>query len=818
MEKDAIVPDFIPDSEFKPDSTPPTSSQGTEGFIPDSQFVADEDKYGGAGEMAKTFAEGVASSATMGLSTGAERLAGIEPEAILGRREANPITHALGQVAGLAAPAAIEALTGGAATPELLAARAAGQAVESSLYKYSAQGVIDKVAARAAEQLGATGLAGSAVKGIVSNAIFQGGDEVSKMLSSDPHQSAQTAAMDVGLSGLLGGALGSALHGTHALWESTAGNKVGQLIEDFKGRIQEHLENPEPANALTNELDQFYRNTKDVADEVFGPSGLKAQDISKAMPQMSEAITNQVGEIGTKLDSAMKSLSDDPYVGKLQKVVEKFKETVGEDAGNPEAIFNATQDLKQQLQEWGKYNKTLVPLAEKDFRSTAQGLAKDLRMSLEDSAVWGKAGQRQQAINKAFTEFLPSLKDFERRFTVEVAGERQIDPGKVNTYVNQLGKANAEIKQQMLENFLKAANKYRGTLKDTHINLGLESPLTESPMQAANASLETISPGAKLADAFVKKGIGKLVGGAVGGTLGSYVGHTVLGALIGEHTLSPFFDSVLPALIKPLLGNKASAAGLKEAAQYGINVAKGESSLEQAAKNVFKASKEVGTGSAVKDITESNVKRLDKMLKAAQVDPSQLMQGNSKLDDYLPGHSTAVAFTTGKAVEYLNSLRPNETKQAPLDASPKANSIAKAKYVRALSIAENPLSILQHVKEGTILPSDLTTLDTIYPQLRAKFAKSLEEHMIAHVTKGGQVPLSQAQGLSLLAGHPLNSTVMPFNIISNQGVYLPSGNPQQSNGGPSRGSKGQSNALAKLPSMYNTPGQAREQTKLGSKA
>lgn len=801
------MPDFIPDNAFVPDNAP----QGQSNFVPDSQFVPDESKYGTPSEMAKTLAEGAASSATFGASTGLERMAGVEPEAILGRRAANPITHAVGQIAGLIAPAAVEALTGGAATPELIAARTVGQAAESALSKYSAQGVINKVATKAAEKLGAEGVTGEAVKGLVSNAIFQGGDEISKMLSSDPHQSVQTAAMDVGLAGLLGGGLGAGMAGTHALWESTAGKKIGQLVEDFKGRIQEHLNNPEPAVALTSELDQFYKNTKDVADEVFGAKGLKAQDIAKSMPQMSESIANQAQNIDNKLTSALHSLSDDPYVGKLQKAVEKYKSTIDLDPTSPEQIFNATQGLKQQLQEWGKYNKTLVPLAEKDFRQTAQELAQSLRTSLEDSSVWGKAGQRQQAINKAFSEFLPSLKDFERRFTVEVGGERQIDPGKINTYVNQLGKPNAEIKQQMLENFLEAANKYRNTLKDTHANLGLESPIVESGMHASKASLEEITPGAKLADAFVKRGIGKLAGGAMGGALGAAVGHPVLGAVIGEHSLAPFLDSVLPSIIKPLLSSNASAMGLKEAAQYGAQVVRGESFLRKMAKSVFK----VATSEAVKEPSQGSVDKLDKMLKAAQVDPSQLMNRENSLDDYLPGHSTSLSYTAGNAVNYLNSLRPKEVRQLPLDKKSVPNPIEKANYNRALMIAQDPLIVMDHARSGTITPSDINTLNVLYPKLRDKFAKALESEMVSHLSKGGEISLSKVQGLSLLLGHPLNSSIMPYNMTSNQSLYLPSPSSQQPSGKPSRSPKGQSNALAKLPGMYNTPGQAREQTKLG---
>ena len=61
------------------------------------------------------------------------------------------------------------------------------------------------------------GIAGKAaqvaVKGAIESAIFQGGNEVGKMLLSDPNQSWGAAATSIGLAGLIGAPFSIAAEG-----------------------------------------------------------------------------------------------------------------------------------------------------------------------------------------------------------------------------------------------------------------------------------------------------------------------------------------------------------------------------------------------------------------------------------------------------------------------------------------------------------------------------------------------------------------------------------------------------------------------------
>src|SRR5580704_12018266 len=96
--------------------------------VDEAQRKADlQKKYGGALQGLAAGAQGFASSASLGLSDlAAGKL--LSPEqlaAYKAREEANPISHGVGSAFGIAVPAGIDLATGGAATPELLAAKGA---------------------------------------------------------------------------------------------------------------------------------------------------------------------------------------------------------------------------------------------------------------------------------------------------------------------------------------------------------------------------------------------------------------------------------------------------------------------------------------------------------------------------------------------------------------------------------------------------------------------------------------------------------------------------------------------------------------------
>lgn len=276
--------------------------------------ITRKEKFESTGQQIITGLEGAASAATFGLSSGIEKALGVDPADILARREINPGVHALGQAAGVAGTALIPGLGGMSAAKALTGAGEMGAAA------------LGLTGANVASKIGS-----SATKAAIEGMVFQGGDEVSKMLLKDPNQSLETAVTNIGLSGLVGGGIGGAVGSVSPLWKATAGPKVGEILETIQKRV----------NGQAAELpDAVMEAVKKYGIEI--PDEMKAalSDDAWLKTKYAELIESNSGS-GIKLQEGKKQFINDvnDYVahslGKDRKGLEKLadlsEDKIGED-------------------------------------------------------------------------------------------------------------------------------------------------------------------------------------------------------------------------------------------------------------------------------------------------------------------------------------------------------------------------------------------------------------------------------------------------------------------------------------------------------
>lgn len=815
---------FISDSEFKPDTPAPEAAPS--GFIPDSQFKPDQamsseqeanaeqaqdealqSKYGTTGQQVIAGAEALGRGVSGPIAPYVETKLGVKPEDIRGREEANPATSIVGTIGGLLTP-------GGQGALLAKAGETAAKGVAKVIPSIVGEGVL-------------AGMSRTAVKLAAENALYQSGDETSKMILNDPGQTVGTAITNIGLAGALGAVAGGTLGAVSPLWKAAVGNKASQLAADFKGRLDEHIANPDRVGSFTDELNDYYKNIKGAADEVYGPTGIKAQEISKLMPEeITPKISEQVEKLNTDTQDAIKKMVDkgvpERYTNKYVNDLNTFQKIATEPGVTPTEVFNAAQDLKQTLQGYskGNFGPFAVPSYHEayDFLNITKNVGHDLRTALEDSSVWGKAADRQLAVNKAFKDYLPALKDFEKKFTSEVAGERVIDPGKASTYVNQLGKSNAELKQTMLKNFLDASEHYKQVLDESHQNLGISNPIGTTSRNMIDSTLKEPSHGAQLADMWIKHSNaigGKAIGAGIGALLGAathipYASH--VGAIVGEHALGPFFKSILPSIAKAILEKPASGTGLKAATEYGLNIIKGQKLTNAAIKNVFNRGSDVLPESKRPSVEMR--KKLDAALQSFKQDPSKLVNAGGDIGHYLPQHSVVIGSTLLNAVNFLNSIKPQTAPRAPLDPPIKVSKAVESQYNRALDIAQQPLTVLESIKNGTLTSHDIMAISTIYPDLYTGLKQKIMDQMVDHVSKGENVPYDTRLGLSMFLQQPLDSTMSPMAISSAQPApQQPQQGQQQGQqgaSGPKKVSSSAANSMIKGSKSVQTAAQASE--------
>jgi hypothetical protein len=803
------------------DKLPKALEQGFREATPeevDDHFL--QEKYGTSGQMAKTALEGAASAATFGASTGLEKAFGATNEDINARRKANPGSHALGQIAGLVGTSVIPGL--GEAS--------AAKAIEGTGVAAAKLLGLGEESANLMSQIGAKTVSEGA-----GMALFQGGDAVSKMISSDPDQSVHTAIADIGLASLIGAGTGAVFGAAAPLWKASVGDKAGQIAADFGGRAKFHLDNPDPAAAMAEELGKHQEMMEGIRHDVYGAGGLKQEALGKLLP---EKLTPEIQQATrSMLDKVKETVADmransESYSGSHIKAIENTLSGI-EDRLNPSISgqellrgvrpetasavehFNEMEGLKKQLQGLAKYNGP--PLVqgspEANFLKKVRGLATETKAMLEQPEIWGKAGDLQQSLNKAAAAAIKPSELFQKRFmAIAGDGSRVIDPGKINTFVNQLGKHSADIKQDVLETYLKQSEAVRDEVSKIYQRLGVPNPIEPPGLSVTKTLLQAPTTGSKLADAAIHHGLADVAGRTLGGAIGAGLGHPLglgyPGGAAGQAILGPGIARLIHPMVRPIMEKAANGAALKSSIDYASAVAKGESRLNKAAKAVFKMYDKPTTSLAASTLVRDREK-LKKAVLETQQDPASLGKVGGDIGHYLPTHATIMAATAANAINFLNSQRPDTQPKMPLDSKLPPEPGKVANYNRMLDIANHPLHLMTKIATGSITSQEITGIKTMYPGLYNTITQKLMNEMTDSLAKGTAVPYHTRIGLSLWAGQPLDSTMTPQAIIAAQ--PKPQAPPPQQGSPGKPPSASSTKGIDKMSSSSQTANQSREQ-------
>jgi len=733
------------------------------------------------------------------LAPAAETALGVNPEGILGRENAtdNTFSNTAANIAGLTG----SALASFGLAPE---ARAVGEGV-AALAGIGEGSTIAKIASRGV-QTGA------------EMAALSTSDELGKMVLNDPSQTVGSAAVNIGLNGILGGIVGGGLGAISPLWESSAESvKAPSLINDAKAQYEYRMTNPDPATAAIGELQGRMQ-------EMDSLTGMKTEPLMAALPEATPEATAKIDAhlqdisdtLTSKLEKAAKDVDLKSGVPSVAQKLDAFHDAITAPDANFATKFQALDKLKTDLQAYAKYNGSVEQSA---LGRLGRDMAAGIRPALEDSSVWGQAGNIQQQANKAISDFLTSNKDLVSKFTSKLGGDAVVDPNKVGSFIKQSAKGTAGLKGSVVENYLNNSNKLADTLKGIYHDAGLNIPdeVNLNPTPVLNNSLEKSTPGSKLGDWLYDKGssesLGHGVAGGLGYLLGKPLGHGEIGAILGERLLGKTFAS----LAKPMLENATNHIALKSTANYLADASRGSSAIINATKALFKSSSQVIPMQLIP--TAASVKELSNNIDHMAQNFQDQMKVGQNVSHYLPNHAQAAAATASSAIGYLSSLKPQQAMNSPLDNPGVVSKAAEYRYNRQLEIAQQPLMVLKHAAEGTLIPQDLTTIKTIYPALFSSIQAKVGQELIEAKSKGSIIPYKQRLGLSQILGQPLDSTMtqgaLQSVINANSGAQAAAAN-QKTSPHPHKPSQATLNQMNKTNAMYATPIQARAEHKVQS--
>jgi hypothetical protein len=166
--------------------------------------------------------------------------------------------------------------------------------------------------------------------------------------------------------------------------------------------------------------------------------------------------------------------------------------------------------------------------------------------------------------------------------------------------------------------------------------------------------------------------------------------------------------------------------------------------------------------------SEEDKKKLDKKVKDLHGNIQQIINTSGEIEHYAPEHASAMVQTASSVISYLNGIRPQTIRLNPFDKDIEPSKQDQQNYDIALTIAQQPLTILKDIKDGTLTTQKLGHLQAMYPaaydQLKSKLVKKLFD--VHHEQL--EIPYKTKMGLSLFLGQPLDTTMVPQSIMALQ--------------------------------------------------
>jgi hypothetical protein len=400
-------------------------------------------------------------------------------------------------------------------------------------------------------------------------------------------------------------------------------------------------------------------------------------------------------------------------------------------------------------------------------------------------------------------DFIPFMQQY---FPGTLAKVREVEAKKflAPSVTNEQGVPALNIKKlnKAIENTQKGSPEYA--------NFVLPKDAQES-VQQAQAVLDSIP---KIKSSGTAGWISKLTKHLPASALsavGLLTGHNpIAGYLLGEMAQRLGRDvpnEIKLAYLKFLGADKPiQAEGFKTMVDYLHSAYNGEHSISNAVKNVLKSGAQVLTTSQIPSVQDRE--KLDKRMTQIQTNPQQ-NNVNTALGHYMPDHEAASTMASSRAMQYLQTLKPQPTTLGPLDKPIPISKMQEARYNRALDIAQEPRIVLTRIKAGTLQVSDIQDLKAMYPALYDSMAKKLTNELAGYKSEGQIIPYKVRMGISLFLGQPIDSSMQPSSIISAQ-MTMAAQAPPQSQGKQKKPTTKAGTMMQKGAKSYETANQAAE--------
>jgi hypothetical protein len=743
---------------------------------------------------------GAARGATFGLSDQALTRAGlVDAQTLAGLEIENPGASLTGEIAGIGAtsflpwsPVARAAQLGKAVTGAVLPT---ASTAARFLANPATSPVVNKILTQAP----------SAALGLGTEGAFYGlGKSITEEALGDPTLTGEKILANIGHSALLGGGLGAgfktagivvppylqaAKRSIKSLYEKGL-SKLGEVSSFVSGKPNESIQNllkkraklnisPEEQQKVVTDLADNFSNHMKTMERVEGEAFAlnRPAETEKALKGISPAVAKtQYESTLERVEAAVSEMNSHSVLypagvpEQLTGFLGEFKKTV-KNKFKPVKVFEAINDLKRNIDTEIKYGKAPTAQDQK-AQQLIKGLRLDIKKNLENLSIWGEAGARQAAVNRAYNARKTNLKDLQKSFMqkrVDRSGNvyYKTDPGKFKKFVTQVGNERGILSEEVL-------------LEDLELSAELISELEKT----AEATTSQMSLGNATARQFIEKGEELTAEALERGQLNR--DFNLLNA--GAHNAPLFEAAAIPTFAaNPALGLGVEAVTLAKTPGLAIRRLmqieemsnKVTKLVERGVKPLFsnegRVAQTVIRQALTKDEQIEKDQKLFKELNDHIADPvsliDQLQEQTQPLYDVAPQTAAALQMTTATATLFLQSKVPKEPDTKAMQTAFIPSQASLAKFNRYYSAVNNPLIAIDQIARGTLTPETIETLQVVYPSLYQSIQEEIMNQMIKNKGKP-TIGHQKKMMLGMFMGTPLVNSMQQPNILANQASFL----------------------------------------------
>lgn len=154
-----------------------------------------------------------------------------------------------------------------------------------------------------------------------------------------------------------------------------------------------------------------------------------------------------------------------------------------------------------------------------------------------------------------------------------------------------------------------------------------------------------------------------------------------------------------------------------------------------------------------------------------------LTKGTEGLHEVAPNIAQSLQVTGSRALNYLHSKMPKPISEMVGDAEYEPSKSEQRKWMSLHDIVNDPVSVLDHVRHGTLTGDHMEALSQVHPELLQEMREKVMGEMDPKAVK--KLPSTTKQALGTFLGSPIKESHTPQAILANQMAMQPMGQAPQ---------------------------------------